>query len=304
MKYDSRAFTIVELLIVIVVIAILAAISIVAYNGIQERSRASAATSAASQAKKKLELFKIDNSEQYPLTGNLASAGITNSGNTYYQYTSDGSNFCLTASNSGTSYNVSNTTTPSAGACSGQVDGGMIINYATSPHATTGWTSATPTGSSTTYVSNGASDGGSAYQVTTTQAGQVRIKFPQSLGVMNEGEVNTISVDIFSPVSTTAVLEMGISSGSGNTYPNSGSISISPGWNRYTRSVTVPSGVSGNVFMNQFTTTASQASGQIWKASRAMSVKGSYSTGYADGASADWSWSGTTNNSTSTGPPL
>jgi prepilin-type N-terminal cleavage/methylation domain-containing protein len=34
-----RAFTIVELLIVVVVIAVLAAISVVAYNGIQQRSR-------------------------------------------------------------------------------------------------------------------------------------------------------------------------------------------------------------------------------------------------------------------------
>ena len=38
MKNRNRAFTIVELLIVIVVIAILAAISVVAYNGIQNRA--------------------------------------------------------------------------------------------------------------------------------------------------------------------------------------------------------------------------------------------------------------------------
>lgn len=41
MKKSTSGFTIVELLIVIVVIAILATISIVAYNGIQERGRAS-----------------------------------------------------------------------------------------------------------------------------------------------------------------------------------------------------------------------------------------------------------------------
>lgn len=39
MKRNMSGFTIVELLIVIVVVAILAAISIVAYNGIQVRSK-------------------------------------------------------------------------------------------------------------------------------------------------------------------------------------------------------------------------------------------------------------------------
>jgi prepilin-type N-terminal cleavage/methylation domain-containing protein len=51
----SRGFTIVELLIVIVVIAILAAITMVAYNGVQNRAKASAAQSAASIVMKKAE---------------------------------------------------------------------------------------------------------------------------------------------------------------------------------------------------------------------------------------------------------
>lgn len=51
-----RGFTIVELLIVIVVIAILASISIVSYNGIQNRAKATAATSAAKNVAVKAEM--------------------------------------------------------------------------------------------------------------------------------------------------------------------------------------------------------------------------------------------------------
>lgn len=51
MRKSVGGFTIVELLIVVVVIAILAAITIVAYNGISERARVSAASSFAAQIK-------------------------------------------------------------------------------------------------------------------------------------------------------------------------------------------------------------------------------------------------------------
>lgn len=55
-KYKSNGFTIVELLIVIVVIAILASISIVSYNGIQNRAKATAATSTAKNVLVKAEM--------------------------------------------------------------------------------------------------------------------------------------------------------------------------------------------------------------------------------------------------------
>ena len=64
----SGGFTIVELLIVIVVIAILAAITIVAYNGIQKRSRDSIRKSDLTAIQKGLRLYEVDN-------GDLANAG-------------------------------------------------------------------------------------------------------------------------------------------------------------------------------------------------------------------------------------
>ena len=68
----TRGFTIVELLIVIVVIAILAAITIVAYNGIQNRAKASAAQSLANNIVKKAEAFNTIESS-YP--ANVAGFG-------------------------------------------------------------------------------------------------------------------------------------------------------------------------------------------------------------------------------------
>jgi prepilin-type N-terminal cleavage/methylation domain-containing protein len=69
-KLKQSGFTIVELLIVIVVIAILAAISIVAYNGIQNRGKTSAAQSLASQIAKKAEAWNTIQSS-YPTFANL-----------------------------------------------------------------------------------------------------------------------------------------------------------------------------------------------------------------------------------------
>ena len=86
-KNSSMGFTIVELLIVIVVIAILAAITIVAFNGIQNRAKASSAQSAETTVIKKAEAYNSVNSS-YPTTtthlnststaeANLVGSGVT-----------------------------------------------------------------------------------------------------------------------------------------------------------------------------------------------------------------------------------
>lgn len=58
--YTQKAFTIVELLIVIVVIAILAAISVVAYTGIQQRATESVVAQELAQFKRQMDLYIVD----------------------------------------------------------------------------------------------------------------------------------------------------------------------------------------------------------------------------------------------------
>lgn len=176
-------FTIVELLIVIVVIAILAAISTVAYRGLQERARASEVSSALAQAKKKLEIYKVDHST-YPTTGNLASAGITTNDGSF-QYTSDGATFCLTATSGTVSYSASNTTNPTHGGCAGHGQGGVaaITNLAMNPSLETnsdGWSRADASGSvsslsrDTTQGYAGSASAQFTYQTIGTNSGYPR----------------------------------------------------------------------------------------------------------------------------------
>jgi general secretion pathway protein G len=66
-RHRQLGFTIVELLIVIVVIGILAAIVIVAYNGVQARSKASAVQSDMRNSATKIGMYYVDNSA-YPVS--------------------------------------------------------------------------------------------------------------------------------------------------------------------------------------------------------------------------------------------
>lgn len=69
----SKAFTIVELLIVIVVIAILAAITIVAFNGIQTRAENAKTVSAVAAWAKALQAYKVDKGTFPPMNSCLGS---------------------------------------------------------------------------------------------------------------------------------------------------------------------------------------------------------------------------------------
>ena len=110
------------------VIGILATIALVAYNGIQQRARVAVLQSDLKNASTKLEIDNVNNST-YPASETVANGGQglkASPGTTWqYAYTSADNSYCLTGTNSGVSYFVSNdNSTPQSGACTGHVDGG------------------------------------------------------------------------------------------------------------------------------------------------------------------------------------
>ena len=123
MRTTIRAFTIVELLIVIVVIAIVAAITLVVYTGVQDRAKQAALQSDLVQAGTTLESIKLQNpGEAYPT---VLPESIANGSNTYYStFTSltSTSAYCLTRSMDNVQYFITSANTePTPGSCEGLV---------------------------------------------------------------------------------------------------------------------------------------------------------------------------------------
>ena len=117
-KYQqtNKAFTIIELLIVIVIIGILVAITAVAYNGVTKQAKEATAKSDLKQASTQLELDKAKNGS-YPNN----TSGLKSSSGTSLELTSTNDTYCLSATTSpDIAFHVTNTnTSPQPGVCSG-----------------------------------------------------------------------------------------------------------------------------------------------------------------------------------------
>jgi prepilin-type N-terminal cleavage/methylation domain-containing protein len=308
MKHSRAGFTIVELLIVIVVIAILAAITIVAYNGIQERSRASAVSSALSQASKKLSLYQIDNPDQYPAaagtdgTANLSALGISNSGNVTYQYSASGNTYCLTATQGATSYKVSSTTTaPSSGGCAGHGVGGQapITNLANNPGSEVAALNIGNGGGATIARNTTLAHGGSASTLLTKGTGYAfaRNGDTSSFGIGDE----TVTFSAWVNTSEPSILF--VRRGGGVAYANYTKTVTPNTWTRVSQTFTIPTGAT-SFYIDIGWEAASAPTGAILYVDDVMATQGSTLYTYADGNSPNWAWNGTLNNSTSRGPAL
>jgi len=312
-SHQRSGFTIVELLIVIVVIGILAAITIVAYNGIQDRARASSVSSALSQAAKKLAVYQVDNPDQYPADkAALSAIGVQDSSSVTYQYTRTSSAmpnaYCLTATTGTTSYKISSgTTNPTAGACAGHGVGGVapITNLVTNPSFEVGtgggyyaYNSAPiAVVSSGCYIgiqcasvdTSASSNRGIIYQ--TAAAGTVGSTYVYSMYAKGTpGQVVVISAR---PTDATGAY---IGEGAGGQ-----SYTLTSSWQRLqTQPVVLPT----NATRPGFQIRANLADPTPFVVDAAMITETATVQAYADGTSANWVWNGTAHSSTSTGPAL
>jgi prepilin-type N-terminal cleavage/methylation domain-containing protein len=312
---SRQGFTIVELLIVIVVIGILAAITIVAYNGIQQRARISSVTSALAQSAKKLALYQVDNGS-YPATGSLALAGVTDSQSVSYQYTGSASTFCLTATNGNVSYLSTAVSSPAPGGCPGHGQGGVaaITNLVADPNAEAGasaWTVGSwgtgGAGNKTVGSASGAYSGTSSFRMSWTSAatgGEPYTIVPVTSAA--PGQAYTCSGYVKASFSANVQARI-VFRDSATTWLTGGAsgtaATATTDWSRRTVTATAPSTTVTALCIFAIRTDVQPPVGGTYDIDAVMATAGAVIPVYADGSSPNWTWNGTPNNSTSTGPP-
>ena len=90
---------------------------------------------------------------------------------------------------------------------------------------------------------------------------------------------------------------------SGETY-GTNVTSVSTNWVKITGSITAPAGTEGFHLRVRGINGVLPSANDTLDADSFMLTEGATSYNYADGNSSNWTWNGTSNNSTSTGPPL
>lgn len=285
-------FTIVELLIVIVVIGILAAITIVAYNGIQDRARVATIQADLSQATKQLETSKLTStSETYP--ANLAAANLKVSAGTSlsYDYDAGSNSYCLVATKATTIYHVTSTNSkPQSGGC---ITTNLALNPSLHTDATHWALHVSLTGGriqdSGNWVFRGTRNAGGATAIYINQATPI---------VTTVGSQYTTSINVTSSVAQQLRIIIRRSAGGTDMIQATHTVQA----NTPTRISATGVSDSSNGYVTIHS--ASGVAGDIITLDELMVTNSTSVYNYADGNSPGWSWNGTANNSTSTGPAV
>lgn len=318
------AFTIVELLIVIVVIAILTAISIVAFNGIQNRARGAAASSALSQASKKLALWQIESGTngassadcsvfavQVGSTINPQNACLSTKEAISYEYRQGtAGSYCITATNGNVSYKIDTTISqsPVNGGCAGHGQGGIgaATNIFTNPSfETISGTDVASVQSSTRATAEtstiGVQSGSRSVRVTPIYDAST----DTFITISNPGlKINTSYTVLVTYTLQTDIL----SGGSGPRFRfNIGGVDMqSDGGSQkvagtHTIRWNFSIGSSNSINFLRIMPGGKLGDPPVYF-DNLMITEGTYTGAYFDGGSTNWTWNGTPHSATSTGP--
>lgn len=302
---QKQGFTIVELLIVVVVIAILAAVTIVAYSGIQNRAKVSALQSNLSQQARKLEVWKVQNNDAYPLSLSAAQADglLVNNGDVEYtQYIPSSSlkDYCASGQRAdGTVFSIaSGDANPSAGRCttnlltntSVELNTANLQNIGSTGDRTIARTPAVDaySGAHVLRLTVGASGGVAGYGSLSPTLGLGR--YTGSLWIRSNTAIN------LSPYYEGTATR--------TTVAQSNSVTLTPGaWTRVWRTfdITVAGTVKVGFLAGGSGTTAP---GNYVELDGFSLVSGDTLYDFRDGASQKWFWDGTPHAAQSIGPAV
>lgn len=315
---NQSGFTIVELIIIIIVIGILAAITIVSYNAVTKNAHGKAVSADLQTVGSQLQKAKSEKGS-YPASSDFESqVTLSNTSNyTTYGYNFDNlaDTFCLTATGKdNVSYYITSTNSqPTAGTCQTSASPVVVTNRMKDPSLTvlptSNMTVTGVTGTPSIVTDSTAHSGSSYLRFAVTSAGASTINY----------SLNSTSIDSTLLPNTPYTL-------SGKIRPSKAIIfnarfSFTDSFGTVTTSplttINAPAGTWTTLHITgQSATpvtvrmTLANAAGQNWVSGDRLEVdslmltQGSTVYQYKDGASAGWSWNGTPNDSSSTGPAL
>lgn len=315
----NKAFTIVELLVIIVVIVILAAITIVSYTAVTDNAKKQTVKTDALSVAAELSKYKAENGVYPDQAGfdALTKPSVESS----FQYTYDATNntYCLTSSVDGASvYVKSGNSLAKEGGCEGHGINGApaVTNYAFNPGAevNAGW-----------FSNNGATytrDVDTAVKRTGAQSIRMQpVSASTTLLTMyglggNSGNGNVVPAPGAGTYTQSAYFRANVAhtgrltvswrvGGTWSTAISSDTIAGTSGqWTRVTQQFTLPDNVEFVRAGAYVVASASQPAGTPAWIDDFMFVRGTKMPNYADGSKANWLWDGTPNNSISHGPEL
>lgn len=248
--------------------------------------------------------FAVDGNG-YPTT--LGALNINDTNSISYQYSVDNTatpaTYCVTATTGATSYLVSSVnSTPAAGGCAGHGQGGVaaVTNIITNPSFETNtsiWSAGGDQGAPTVSRTAGGPTGG--YYVSITKAAPVgSAQYNYVADNLTAGKTYTLGFWAWASAPGTANVQLARNN-----------ISFSPFIN-YTFNVTTTptfhtsTGVAPIDSTQMRLRVTPKTDGTTTNYDGFIVTEGTSMTGYADGNSANWTWNGAQNLSTSTGPPL